>query len=287
MPWQSEFVEVTDLSSLSRRFYVPPKFVFISLSLVNQKVITGSSNPFSCLLFIAIIYFRPTPHTCWSTRHGRIYLSLNVTHFYKPLKGQGGVYNPQFWPQSMTVERRSKYRQNHQSPFIRVLKHARRPWWMFSTARLQRPTRQSSSSAASMNERLTRRVHYLLSVKVGRRMLRPTSQRNAPRGWCRAENISTYLRDLSGSAKFLIFAADSFSAGVGAPPARDSGSRCASKETLWEGDLFHLRRSPGVFHQVRRPAKHAKGEDRALPLVPKNDCALVQSNLNFRLGQPV
>lgn len=135
-PWQTKFVEVTDLSSLSRRFYVRPKFVFISLSLVNQKVITGSSNPFSGLFFIAMIYFRPPPRTCRCTRHARIYLRLNVTHFYKPLKGHGRVL--------AAVEWRAEYRQNHQSPVIRVLNRA---WWMLSTARL--PTRRSTFSAAS------------------------------------------------------------------------------------------------------------------------------------------
>lgn len=50
--WLTKSAEVLALSSLSRRFYIP-------LSLVNQKVITGSSDPFNRPFFIAVIYLRP------------------------------------------------------------------------------------------------------------------------------------------------------------------------------------------------------------------------------------
>lgn len=111
--------------------------------------------------------------------------------------------------------------------------------------------------------------------------MRPTSRENTPHGWGGAENISTHLRGLSRRARFLISAADSLSVVAGTPLAPGLSPL---------GAPFQLWRRPPVFYQVQKPAKHTNGEDRGcrkFSVLRKNDCALVQSNLNFRLGQPV
>lgn len=80
--------------------------------------------------------------------------------------------------------------------------------------------------------------------------MRPTFRENTPHGWGGAENISTHLRGLSRSARFLISAADSLSAVAGTPLAPG---------LLALGAPFQLWRCLQVFYQVQNlPNTQAK-----------------------------
>lgn len=189
MSWQTKSVEVSALSSLSGRFYVPVKFVFISLSLVNQKVITRSSNPFTRPVFIAVIYLRPALHT----------VPADLRQAAVSICGVTLVIFINLWKDEPGFDR-SRMRIDG------TISHSS---YMFKTRNrdvmdvLSRKTHRWTSTVAGRWER-----SIISSRWRSAKRTRPTSRENTPHGWGGAENISTHLRGLSRRARFLISVAD-------------------------------------------------------------------------------